>query len=68
MHCHDWQSALVPLLLRTTYGDDPLVRDIPVVFTIHNMGYHGLFGREVLDRTGIPAGVFHPLASNSSAA
>jgi len=24
------------------------------------MGYHGLFGREVLDRTGIPAGVFHP--------
>jgi starch synthase len=60
VHCHDWQSALLPLLLRTTYGDDPLVRDIPVVFTIHNMGYHGLFGREVLDRTGIPAGVFHP--------
>ena len=60
IHCHDWQSGLVPLLLRTTYGDDPLVRDIPVVFTIHNMGYHGLFGREVLDRTGIPAGVFHP--------
>src|SRR5437763_14522328 len=59
-HCHDWQSALVPVLLRTTYSDDPLVRDIPVVFTIHNMGYHGLFGREVLDRTGIPAGVFHP--------
>jgi len=60
IHCHDWQSALVPVLLRTTYSDDPLVRDIPVVFTIHNMGYHGLFGREALDRTGIPAGVFHP--------
>src|SRR5258707_14348425 len=41
IHCHDWQSALVPVLLRTSYGDDPLVRDIPVVFTIHNMGYHG---------------------------
>src|SRR5258707_9032307 len=60
MHCHDWQSALVPLLLRTTYGDDPLVRDVPVVFHIHNRGFPGLFGREVLDRTGIPAGVFHP--------
>ena len=60
VHCHDWQSALVPVLLRTTYGDDPLVRDIPVVFTIHNMGYHGLFGRDVLDRAGIPVGVFHP--------
>jgi starch synthase len=60
IHCHDWQSALVPVLLRTSYGDDPLVRDIPVVFTIHNMGYHGLFGREALDRAAIPAGVFHP--------
>jgi starch synthase len=60
IHCHDWQSALVPVLLRTSYGDDPAVRDIPVVFTIHNMGYHGLFGRDVLDRAGVPVGVFHP--------
>jgi len=60
IHCHDWQAALVPVLLRTTYGDDPLVRDIPVVFTIHNMGYHGLFGRDALERAGIPVGVFHP--------
>jgi starch synthase len=58
IHCHDWQTALVPVLLRTSYSDDPLVRDVPVVFTIHNMGYHGLFGREVLERAGIPAGVF----------
>jgi starch synthase len=59
-HCHDWQTAMVPVLLRTSYGDDPLVRDIPVVFTIHNMGYHGRFTREVLERAGIPPGVFHP--------
>jgi starch synthase len=31
-----------------------------VVFTIHNMGYHGLFGRDALDRAAIPVGVFHP--------
>ena len=60
IHCHDWQSAMVPVFLRTVYGDDPLVRDIPIVFTIHNMGYHGLFGRDALDRAGIPVGVFHP--------
>ena len=59
-HCHDWQTALVPVLLRTSYSDDPLVKDTPVVFTIHNMGYHGLFPRDVLDRVGIPATVFHP--------
>jgi starch synthase len=60
LHCHDWQTGLVPALLRTSYGDDPLVRDLPVVFTIHNMGYHGLFGREAVERAGIPAGIFHP--------
>ena len=59
-HCHDWQTALVPVLLRTSYSADPLVKNIPVVFTIHNMGYHGQFPRDVLDRVGIPATVFHP--------
>src|SRR5690242_20572683 len=60
IHCHDWQTALVPVLLRTSYADDPAVKDLPVVFTIHNMGYHGLFPREALERAGIPAGVYHP--------
>ncbi len=59
IHCHDWQTALVPVLLRTSYGDDPLVKDIPVVFSIHNMGYHGQFTRAVLERVGIPQSAFH---------
>jgi starch synthase len=59
-HCHDWQTALLPVLLRTVYGDDPVVKDLPVVFTIHNMGYHGRFRRDVLARAGIPEAVFHP--------
>src|SRR6266700_2124875 len=59
-HCHDWQTALVPVLLRTSYSDDPLVKDIPVVFSIHNMGYHGQFTRDVLERVGLPQVLFHP--------
>ena len=62
IHCHDWQTALLPLLLRTSYGDDPVVKDIPVVFTIHNMGYHGQFGRDVLAPAGIPEILFHSQA------
>jgi starch synthase len=60
IHCHDWQTALLPLLVRTSYADDPAVKDLPVIFTIHNMGYQGLFGKEVLERAGIPASVFQP--------
>jgi starch synthase len=59
-HCHDWQTALVPVLLRSSYSEDQLVKDIPVVFTIHNMGYHGQFGKDVLGRVGLPQSVFHP--------
>jgi starch synthase len=59
-HCHDWQTALVPVLLRTSYGDDPLVKDTPVVFSIHNMGYHGQFTKDVLDRVGLPQALFLP--------
>jgi len=60
IHCHDWQTALVPVLLRTSYSDDPAMKDMPVVFTIHNMGYQGQFGRDVMDRAGIPAVTFNP--------
>jgi starch synthase len=59
-HCHDWQTALVPVLLRTSYSDDPLVKNIPVVFTIHNLGYHGQFTKDVLERVGLPPTLFHP--------
>jgi starch synthase len=60
IHCHDWQTAMIPVLLRSSYGDDPAVQDLPTVFTIHNMGYHGIFPREALDRVGLPAAIYHP--------
>ena len=60
IHCHDWQTGMVPVLLHSSYSDDLLVKDIPVVFTIHNMGYHGLFPASVLEPAGIPREVFHP--------
>jgi starch synthase len=58
IHCHDWQTALVPVELRTLYQADPVLRPVPVVFTIHNMGYHGLFAPVVLQRIGLPESLF----------
>ena len=60
IHCHDWQTALVPVLLRSAYAADPLVKDIPVIFTIHNLGYQGHFPAAVLERASIPTDVYHP--------
>jgi starch synthase len=57
-HCHDWQSALVPVLLRTIYGEDPAFRDVGTVFTIHNMGYQGLFPPDILPLLMLPWDLF----------
>jgi len=54
VHCHDWQTALVPVLLRTQYSKDPAVRSLPVVLTIHNLAYQGVFPATALRRIGLP--------------
>jgi starch synthase len=53
-HCHDWQSALLPVMLRTLYAEDPAFRDVATVFTIHNMGYQGLFPPDILPLLMLP--------------
>ncbi|MBI3933151.1 MAG: glycogen synthase GlgA [Acidobacteria bacterium] len=53
IHCHDWQAGLTPVLLRTAYAQDPLLSEIPSVFTIHNLGYAGLFPSDALLRAGL---------------
>jgi starch synthase len=57
-HCHDWQSALVPVLLRTIYAEDPAFHDVGTVFTIHNMGYQGLFPPDTLPLLMLPWDLF----------
>jgi starch synthase len=57
-HCHDWQSALVPVMLRTLYAEDPAFRDVGCTFTIHNMGYQGLFHSEILPLLMLPWDLF----------
>ncbi len=57
-HCHDWQSALIPVLLRTQYQEDPVFRDTAAVFTIHNMGYQGLFPPDTLPLLTLPWDLF----------
>ena len=47
-HCHDWQTGLVPAYLRTVYHTDPFFVNTATVFTIHNLGYQGLFPKSKL--------------------
>ncbi len=58
IHCHDWQAALVPVLLRTQHTTDPVVRSLPVILTIHNLGYQGIFPQAAMHAIGLPDTLF----------
>jgi starch synthase len=61
IHCHDWQTGLVPALLKGSHGEISFFGKTPTVFTIHNLGYQGLFPADKLPLTGLPRGeFFHP--------
>lgn len=48
-HVHDWQTALIPVYLRTVYAGDPVLRGVASVLTIHNAGYQGRFPPATID-------------------
>jgi starch synthase len=54
-HCNDWHTALVPLYLKTRYASDPLFAATRSVLTIHNIGYQGVFGSDVITLAGLEA-------------
>ena len=59
VHCHDWQSALVPLYLRTCFSDTNVGRAIAVL-TIHNLRFQGVYDRKTIQYwSGLPDYVFN---------
>jgi len=59
-HCHDWQAGLVPAYLATSFSTDPTFIGVKTLFTIHNLGYQGLFPKTILDEIGLDAAVDRP--------
>ena len=59
VHSHDWQAALLPLLLRDAERRHDVTLAVKTVFTIHNIAYQGLFPRQVFARTNLPEDLNH---------
>jgi len=55
IHCHDWQSGMIPCMIKETHDFDPRYRQIRFVYTIHNLAFQGNFGPQMLDSClGLP--------------
>jgi starch synthase len=62
VHCNDWQSALVIAYLKVLYRDDPFFKRTATVYSIHNIGYLGMFPKEKLPLAGLGWDQYKPEA------
>jgi starch synthase len=59
VHANDWQTSLLPLLLRSMFAWDRLFANTRTVLTIHNIGHQGSFDAKVLGDLGLAAAAHH---------
>lgn len=59
IHCNDWQTALIPVYLKTKLKDDPFFGQTKIIFTIHNLAYQGLFPKDKFTQTGLDQELFN---------
>ncbi|MBE2281451.1 MAG: glycogen synthase [Ignavibacteriaceae bacterium] len=60
INCNDWQTGLLPLLLRDNYSWDRFLDPVATAFSIHNIGYQGRFPKSLMLKAEIRAELFYP--------
>ena len=60
IHCHDWQAGLVPVYLHSIFDHDPTFLAARTLFTIHNLGYQGLFPAAGITDLGLDPALYRP--------
>jgi starch synthase len=58
IHAHDWQTGLVPVYQKMHLSRDPYVGGVPVVFTLHNLAFQGVFPATTLPAIGLGSEVY----------
>ncbi len=55
VHCHDWQTGLIPVYMKERFHDGEFFRDMKSIMTIHNLKFQGIWDlKKVKDITGLP--------------
>lgn len=55
VHCHDWQTGLVPVYMKERFHEGEFFRDMKSIMTIHNLKFQGIWDlKKVKDITGLP--------------
>lgn len=59
IHANDWQTGLLPVYLKTSYSNEPTFSGTATIYTIHNLGYQGLFDRMYMGFAKLPDYLFN---------
>ena len=54
IHCNDWQTGLIPYILKSNYFSYPEYNRIKTMFSIHNIQYQGIFGKDIMSMLYMP--------------
>ncbi len=61
IHCHDWQTGLLPIYLKDTFSQNPFFQGIKSIMTIHNLKFQGVWDmKTVKDISGLSSYYFAP--------
>ncbi len=61
IHCHDWQTSMIPVFLKTFYKDNPFYWGTKTVMTIHNLRFQGIWDIKTFKKfTNLPDNIFTP--------
>ncbi len=61
IHCHDWQTGLIPVYLKTEFQANPFFWGIKTIVTIHNLKFQGVWDVKTLQGlSGLPMDLFTP--------
>ena len=60
VHCHDWQTGLIPAYLRVLPWLDARLASVATVYTVHNLAYQGVFPAWAFPLTELPPQLFQP--------
>ena len=59
IHCHDWQTGLIPVYLKTEFAGNPFFWGMKSVITIHNLKFQGVWDiKTVQGISGLPMDLF----------
>ncbi len=61
IHCHDWQTGLIPVLMHSTFATHPFYQGVKSIMTIHNLRFQGVWDIKTFQyNTSLPDYMFTP--------